>query len=106
VFEPRSNTSRRNIHQADYARAFDDADVVLLRRPEPHDQVPADQRLDVDAIVRAIAARGVPAGAMAEVPEMVALIGREARPGDVVLVMSNGAFGGLIPSLLDALPTS
>ena len=105
VFEPRSNTSRRNIHQAEYAEAFDDADVVVVRRPEPHDQVPADQQLDVDAIVRAIAARGVQAEAMADVPEMVALIAREACPGDVVLVMSNGAFGGLIPSLLDVLRT-
>jgi UDP-N-acetylmuramate: L-alanyl-gamma-D-glutamyl-meso-diaminopimelate ligase len=105
VFEPRSNTSRRNIHQADYAGAFDDADVVLLRRPEPHDQVPADQQLDVDAVVRTIAARGIEAKVLSEVPEMVDLIARESRAGDVVLVMSNGAFGGLIPSLLGALPT-
>ncbi|HEX9164619.1 MAG TPA: Mur ligase family protein, partial [Gemmatimonadales bacterium] len=103
VFEPRSNTSRRNIHQADYAAAFDDADVVLLRRPEPHDQVPADQQLDVDAVVDAIRARGLEANALAEVPALVDRIARQARPGDLVLVMSNGAFGGLIPSLLAAL---
>jgi UDP-N-acetylmuramate: L-alanyl-gamma-D-glutamyl-meso-diaminopimelate ligase len=103
VFEPRSNTSRRNIHQAEYAEAFDDADVVVVRRPEPHDKVPADQQLDVDAVVSDIAGRGMAAHALAEVPEMVELIARGARPGDVVLVMSNGAFGGLIPSLLAAL---
>ena len=103
VFEPRSNTSRRNIHQAEYAEAFNEADVVLIRSPEPHDKVPADQQLDVDAIVRAIGARGVQASARSDVAEMVGLIAREARAGDVVLVMSNGAFGGLIPSLLGAL---
>jgi len=106
VFEPRSNTSRRNIHQAEYADAFNDADVVLIRRPEPHDKVPADQQLDVDAIVRTIAGRGVEAHALSDVPAMVELIARNARRGDVVLVMSNGAFGGLIPSLLEALPTA
>ena len=106
VFEPRSNTSRRNIHQAEYAEAFNDADVVLLRRPEPHDKVPADQQLDVDAIVRAIGARGIEASALAEVPEMVDRIARGSRTGDVVLVMSNGAFGGLIPSLISALKGS
>ncbi len=103
VFEPRSNTSRRNIHQAEYARAFDHADRVLLRLPEPHDKVPADQQLDVAALVRDIAGRGVPADARAGVDELVALVAAEVHPGDVVLVMSNGAFGGFVPALLQAL---
>src|SRR6185436_6209820 len=46
VFEPRSNTSRRNIHQDDYAKAFVGADLATIRVPEPHDKVPADQQLD------------------------------------------------------------
>jgi UDP-N-acetylmuramate: L-alanyl-gamma-D-glutamyl-meso-diaminopimelate ligase len=103
VFEPRSNTSRRNIHQAEYAAAFDDADLVIIRTPEPHDKVPADQQLDVQAVVAAIGARGIRATALADVGDIVRAIAHEARPGDVILVMSNGAFGGLIPSLIDAL---
>jgi UDP-N-acetylmuramate: L-alanyl-gamma-D-glutamyl-meso-diaminopimelate ligase len=103
VFEPRSNTSRRNIHQAEYAAAFDDADVVVIRLPEPHDKVPLDQQLDVPAIVRTISGGGIEASGHAEVPEIVDRVARGARAGDVVLVMSNGAFGGLIPTLLDAL---
>jgi UDP-N-acetylmuramate: L-alanyl-gamma-D-glutamyl-meso-diaminopimelate ligase len=105
VFEPRSNTSRRNIHQAEYARAFDQADVVTLRLPEPHDQVPADQQLDVVAIVQAIGDRGIEAHAIERVDEIAHRISRQARVNDVILVMSNGAFGGLIPSLLSALGT-
>ena len=103
VFEPRSNTSRRNIHQGEYATAFDEAQVVIIRLPEPHDQVPADQQLDVPAIVRDIGARGIAASGVAAVDQMVQLVATEARPNDVVLVMSNGAFGGFIPSLLAAL---
>jgi UDP-N-acetylmuramate: L-alanyl-gamma-D-glutamyl-meso-diaminopimelate ligase len=103
VFEPRSNTSRRNIHQAEYAAAFDEAHVVTIRLPEPHDKVPLDEQLDVPAIVRAIEARGIAARGLADVGEMVALVAAEARPNDLVLVMSNGAFGGFIPSLLEAL---
>lgn len=105
VFEPRSNTSRRNIHQAEYAAAFDAADVVTIRTPEPHDQVPADEQLDVGAIVRAIAGRGIEASAMSEVPALVEFVARGAREGDVILVMSNGAFGGFIPLLLETLAT-
>lgn len=103
VFEPRSNTSRRNIHQEEYAHAFDQANVVTIRLPEPHDKVPIDQQLDVPAIVAAIAGRGIEASGHAEVTEMVPLVAEGARKGDVILVMSNGAFGGFIPSLLAAL---
>ena len=103
VFEPRSNTSRRNIHQAEYASAFDEANVVTIRLPEPHDKVPADQQLDVDAVVSEIQKRGIEASGLESVPEIVDLLSREARANDVILVMSNGAFGGLIPMLLSAL---
>jgi UDP-N-acetylmuramate: L-alanyl-gamma-D-glutamyl-meso-diaminopimelate ligase len=103
VFEPRSNTSRRNIHQSEYASAFDQADIVTIRLPEPHDKVPADQQLDVPAILRAIEQRGIEARGLEQVEEIVALLTRQARSNDVILVMSNGAFGGLIPLLLSAL---
>jgi UDP-N-acetylmuramate: L-alanyl-gamma-D-glutamyl-meso-diaminopimelate ligase len=103
VFEPRSNTSRRNIHQTEYATAFDQADVVTIRLPEAHDKVPADQQLDVDAIVRDINRRGIMASTLAHVDAMVGLVAAQARADDVILVMSNGAFDGFIPSLLSAL---
>lgn len=103
VFEPRSNTSRRNIHQAEYAAAFDDADRVVIRLPEPHDKVPADQQLDVAAIVRSIEARGTPAWGLSAIEDILALVGSASQPSDAVLVMSNGAFGGLIPALLQRL---
>jgi UDP-N-acetylmuramate: L-alanyl-gamma-D-glutamyl-meso-diaminopimelate ligase len=102
VFEPRSNTSRRNIHQREYADAFDAADVVVIRTPEPHDKVPADERLDVDAIVHAIQERGITARAFADVEAIARYVTDNTRPGDVVLVMSNGSFGGLIERLLGA----
>jgi UDP-N-acetylmuramate: L-alanyl-gamma-D-glutamyl-meso-diaminopimelate ligase len=105
VFEPRSNTSRRNIHQAEYASAFDEAQVVTIRLPEPHDQVPIDQQLDVPAIVRGIAERGILATAHGDVEGLVRLVADGARPNDLILVMSNGAFGGFIPSLLRELGT-
>jgi UDP-N-acetylmuramate: L-alanyl-gamma-D-glutamyl-meso-diaminopimelate ligase len=103
VFEPRSNTSRRNIHQREYAAAFNEADVVTIRSPESHDKVPADQQLDLQAIVRAIRKRGIDASSLDTVPAIVDLITRQARANDVILVMSNGAFGGLIPEVLAAL---
>ena len=103
VFEPRSNTSRRNIHQADYEAAFDGADRVTLRLPEPHDKVPVDQQLDVAAVVAALDRRGIEANALSDPAEMAQLVSSEARANDLILVMSNGSFGGFIPLLLSAL---
>jgi len=103
VFEPRSNTSRRNIHQREYAESFDGAQRVSLKVPEPHDKVPANEQLDVPAVATALAHQGIQADYSSDVKALVERVADAARPGDVVLVMSNGAFGGFIPSVLQAL---
>ena len=103
VFEPRSNTSRRNIHQSEYASAFDGAALASIRVPEPHDKVPIDEQLDIGKVVDALHAKGIDADASRDVDVIVRRIVSDARPGDVILVMSNGSFGGLIPSVLDGL---
>jgi UDP-N-acetylmuramate: L-alanyl-gamma-D-glutamyl-meso-diaminopimelate ligase len=103
VFEPRSNTSRRRLHQDAYVDALAGAPCVALRVPEPHDMVPADQQLDAQRVVAELRARGVDARAEADVDLLVRAVADEVRPGDVVLVMSNGAFGGFIDRLLAAL---
>ncbi len=102
-FEPRSNTSRRNLHQEAYIGCWPGAAEVFILRPVPTDRVPDNERLDVDRLVRDIAATGLPARACDAVEEMVEAAARSARPGDVVLAMSNGAFGGIWPKLLAAL---
>jgi UDP-N-acetylmuramate: L-alanyl-gamma-D-glutamyl-meso-diaminopimelate ligase len=102
-FEPRSNTSRRNLHQREYAGSFADAAEAFLLRPAPTDRVPEAERLDVDRLARDVAAAGTPARAFGEVEEIVTAVRASARPGDVVVAMSNGAFGGIWERLLDAL---
>jgi UDP-N-acetylmuramate: L-alanyl-gamma-D-glutamyl-meso-diaminopimelate ligase len=76
---------------------------VFILRPAPTDRVPESERLDVDRLVREISATGLPAHAAVTVDEMVASVVAAARPGDVVVAMSNGAFGGIWGKLLDAL---
>ena len=103
VFEPRSNTSRRNIHQKEYAHSFKGAERASIRVPEPHDKVPIDEQLDIGKVVDELNAQGIEADASPEVDVLVRRVIAGAQPGDVVLVMSNGAFGGFIPSLLAGL---
>jgi UDP-N-acetylmuramate: L-alanyl-gamma-D-glutamyl-meso-diaminopimelate ligase len=103
IFEPRSNTSRRNIHQEDYAHSFTGASRASLKVPEHHDKVPTQEELNVPQLCEALKAQGIEADHASEVPSLVERVAREARPGDVLLVMSNGAFGGFIDKLLAAL---
>jgi UDP-N-acetylmuramate: L-alanyl-gamma-D-glutamyl-meso-diaminopimelate ligase len=106
VFEPRSNTSRRRLHQDEYVNALAGAQCVALKVPEPHDMVPADQRLDVERVIADLRVRGIDARAEADVDGLVDAVAAGVRPGDVVLAMSNGAFGGFVDRLLVALGRS
>jgi UDP-N-acetylmuramate: L-alanyl-gamma-D-glutamyl-meso-diaminopimelate ligase len=103
VFEPRSNTSRRNIHQEEYARSFPYAERVSLKVPEKHDKVPESEALDVRRLVEDLKGKGLQATAATDVPSMVAEVSSGVKGGDLVLVMSNGAFGGFLPQLIEKL---
>lgn len=104
IFEPRSNTSRRNIHQDDYARAFDGAERVSLKVPEAHDKIPQGEGLDAHRLASELTREhGIAATASASVEAMVDEVAGGAKRGDVLLVMSNGSFGGFIDKLLARL---
>ena len=103
VFEPRSYTAQRRESQAAFQEALAGADRVVLAglfRPERYD---ADTGMDPAELVRNLTAAGVEASYVPEVDDIVGMVAGEARDGDVVLVMSNGAFGGIHQKLLDAL---
>jgi len=104
VFEPRSNTSRRKVFQKQYAEAFAAADQVIIGGvfAKPSDQVAAEalfspQQLAADLCRRAVAAR-----AIADVDDIRATLRQECRAGDVIVLMSNGSFGGLRAKLSSA----
>ncbi len=102
VFEPRSATACRNLHQEAYATCFDDADEVLLA-PLGRSGLPAEKRLDLPQLVRALVDRGRRAQASESIESIVEYLVAHAQPGDAIALLSNGAFGGIHSKLLDAL---
>jgi UDP-N-acetylmuramate: L-alanyl-gamma-D-glutamyl-meso-diaminopimelate ligase len=102
LFEPRSATACRNIHQQAYVSAFDAADVVLLA-PLGRSQVSPDDRLDLDQLVCDLQARGKDATRFESIANLVEAVVLRTSPGDVVAVLSNGDFGGIHQLLLDGL---
>jgi UDP-N-acetylmuramate: L-alanyl-gamma-D-glutamyl-meso-diaminopimelate ligase len=102
VFEPRSASSCRRVFQDDFANAFAAADQIMLA-PVFRSTLPEGERLSIPRLVRDLADRGKSARETASIDEIVDTIAREHRPGDLVVVMSNGGFGGIHRKLLQAL---
>jgi len=105
VFEPRSNTSRRRVFQQGFADALAQAPVVVLSAvyEKPNDPLPPAERLSTDELVADLRGRGIAATVLPS-PEAIAQhLAASAKAGDVIVVMSNGAFGGLPRRLLEVL---
>ena len=103
VFEPRSYTAQRREFQVAYGAALGKADhaiVAGLFRPDRYDDA---TRLDPIQLVESLLAGGTAADYEPAVEAIVRRIVRLARSGDVVLIMSNGGFGGIHDLLLAEL---
>jgi len=105
VFEPRSNTSRRRVFQHEYVEAFVAADRVIIGGlfHKQTDVIAESERFSPEQLARDLLARGTQAQAIAPVDEIAATLSAEACAGDVILLMSNGSFGGLCQKLLSVL---
>lgn len=103
VFEPRSNTSRRKIFQEEFTRALAEADAAILAGVFGADRIPPTERLNPAAVVAGIRRLGRDAEYIEEVDRIVERLAARARSGDLILVMSNGGFGGMQKKLAKAL---
>ncbi len=102
IFEPRSATSCRRIFQSEFVRAFAHADRVLLPAVF-RSSLPDDQRLSVEQVVADLKAAGQDARYIPQTDDIVSTVEHEAKPGDLVVVMSNGGFDDIHQKLLSAL---
>jgi len=93
LLEPRSNTMRMGVHSEQLAPSLAEADAVFLYDPP-------DLHWDLSAVVAEVGAK---ARLAKNIEELVAAVTALARPGDHVLIMSNGAFGGIHDKLMEAL---
>jgi UDP-N-acetylmuramate: L-alanyl-gamma-D-glutamyl-meso-diaminopimelate ligase len=102
IFEPRSATSCRRIFQADFAKALARADRVILPAVF-RSTLPDAERLSTETLVTDLQAAGIDARYIPETAEIVKAVARDARGGDLVIVMSNGGFDEIHQKLLTAL---
>ena len=103
VFEPRTNTSMRSVFQGVYPTCFDAADLICIRKPPLLQKIPAGQRFSSEKLVEDLQRRGKAAFFFEETDAVIEYLGMEARPGDIVLIMSNGGFDNIHSRLLARL---
>jgi UDP-N-acetylmuramate: L-alanyl-gamma-D-glutamyl-meso-diaminopimelate ligase len=92
VLEPRSNTMKRGVMKDELPRSLELADRVYVYS--------AGLGWDAGAVFSPL---GSKVHCLEDLGALVSEVATQARPGDHVLVMSNGGFGGVHTKLLDAL---
>ena len=103
IFEPRSNTTRRNHFQLELAEALRLAKRVVVAEVARLEQVPPEERLNPAQLMADIRAAGVEADYLPTADEIVAHVVPQAQPGDILCVLSNGGFDNIHQKLIDAL---
>ena len=99
VFEPRSNTSRRKVFQQEYERGFSAADEAILCQPISSSIDAGQELIDVSELTNNIIDRGTPCSHFESPEEILSNLSEREFDKHLLLVMSNGAFGGLCQKL-------
>jgi UDP-N-acetylmuramate: L-alanyl-gamma-D-glutamyl-meso-diaminopimelate ligase len=103
VFEPRTNTSMRDIFQNVYPDAFKGADLICIREPSLLNKIPAGHRFSSACLVNDLQARGMDAHYFENTDRIIDFLVLQVRSGDTILVMSNGGFDNIHERLLERL---
>ncbi len=106
VFEPRTNSSRRAIFQKDYAGAFDSADIILLREPNPIEGLAKEELFSSAKLASDLCARNLTAEPFPTTDDILNRLKTILKKGDVVAILSNGGFDNIHSRLLEQIRNS
>ncbi|HWH69476.1 MAG TPA: UDP-N-acetylmuramate:L-alanyl-gamma-D-glutamyl-meso-diaminopimelate ligase [Candidatus Sulfotelmatobacter sp.] len=103
IFEPRTNTTRRNVFQTELADSFADADAVVVAQIARLELLTPEERLNPEQLMQELKAAGKNAAYLPDADSIVTHVAKNAQGGEVVVVFSNGGFGGIHGKLLERL---
>jgi UDP-N-acetylmuramate: L-alanyl-gamma-D-glutamyl-meso-diaminopimelate ligase len=99
ILEPRSNTLRRKLLEADLIASLQLADRVVLAGVYQQQRIPDAERLHPEDVVDALNAHGSKAELRPDVEAIIDAVVPELKAGDVVAILSNGGFDGIYEKL-------
>jgi UDP-N-acetylmuramate: L-alanyl-gamma-D-glutamyl-meso-diaminopimelate ligase len=91
------------VFQREFTAALSEADEVILAGVFGAENIPPQERFSPEEVAAELRATGHPAQVIPEVDGIVTRLGETCRAGDLVLIMSNGGFGGIQEKLKVAL---
>ncbi|MEO1859799.1 MAG: UDP-N-acetylmuramate:L-alanyl-gamma-D-glutamyl-meso-diaminopimelate ligase [Verrucomicrobiales bacterium] len=103
LFEPRSNTSRRNLMQDQLEFALSKADGIFISEVPDPEKVPSDELLNIDSVIESLRTKGKIAFQGSDSDDIVEKLIPLTEPNDVIVILSNGEFGGIHTKLLQGL---
>ena len=103
ILEPRSNSMRRKVFQEALPKALALGDRVILGGVFRAQQLGGENRLDPESVAESVRALGKDARVFPSSDAIAEHLCAESKPGDLLLIMSNGSFDGLCEKLLKRL---
>lgn len=103
VFEPRTNTSMRDVFQSIYPDSFDQADTICIRKPPLLNKIPEGERFSSEKLVADLKQKGKNAYYFLDTEKIIDFLVAHAKANDVILIMSNGGFDNIHEKLLERL---
>jgi UDP-N-acetylmuramate: L-alanyl-gamma-D-glutamyl-meso-diaminopimelate ligase len=99
ILEPRSNTLRRKVLEADLIASLELADRVVMAGVYQQQRIPDAERLHPEDVVDTLNAHSTPAQLRPDVESILDAIVPDLKAGDVVAILSNGGFDGIYEKL-------
>jgi UDP-N-acetylmuramate: L-alanyl-gamma-D-glutamyl-meso-diaminopimelate ligase len=103
VFEPRTNSSMRKVFQNIYPGSFESADLICIRKPPLLEKIPHAERFSSEKLVNDLKNQGKDACFFPDTESIIGFLVERAKPGDLILIMSNGGFDNIHDRLLERL---
>jgi len=103
VFEPRTNSSMRKVFQNIYPGSFESADLICIRKPPLLEKIPHAERFSSEKLVDDLKNQGKDAYFFSNTESIIDFLVDRAKPGDLILIMSNGGFDNIHDKLLERL---
>jgi UDP-N-acetylmuramate: L-alanyl-gamma-D-glutamyl-meso-diaminopimelate ligase len=103
IFEPRSQTCRRRVFEQAFIEAFRTADITVIAPVFGASRLDPEQTLSPIRVVEGIRAQGGIASTFGSTEDIISHVTSGARPGDHMVIMSNGGFDNIHNRLLEKL---